>query len=165
MFCRTGCSPLGCRSYVRAVARAIRVEPEAAWCEVAESSTAYVAVRERARDYPDRDVMLLWDERTGWQVALEPGPEERLVVLSHVPGDVVPEPVDVARAVAVALQDCSAPGDVQASSGAEPGHVRAQILAYALPVHDSLQPDRLGAVGRFAAGDSEGGQRPHQPTA
>lgn len=123
----------GLRSYVREVARALRVEPEAAWCEVAESSTAYVAVRERSSAHPDKDVMLLWDEKAGWLVALEPKPGERPIVLGRVGGDVVPEPVAVARAVGSALRDGKGMAAGVRTENADLGQVRAQILAYALP--------------------------------
>nr|WP_052478307.1 DUF6292 family protein [Kibdelosporangium sp. MJ126-NF4] len=124
----------GLRSYVHAVARALRVEPEAAWCEVAEMCTAYVAVRERAIDYPDRDVMVLWDERVGWLVALEPRPDEKLVVLAHVDGDVVPEPPDVARVVAATLTEQAARTSQGPERKVDAGRVRAEVMAYALPV-------------------------------
>ncbi|RSM85244.1 hypothetical protein DMH04_18315 [Kibdelosporangium aridum] len=97
-------------------------------------STAYVAVRERAIDYPNRDVMLLWDERIGWIVALEPKPDEEPVVLGHISGDVVPAAADVARAVAAVLTAQTVQPDRGPEHKADPGHVRAEILAYALPV-------------------------------
>jgi hypothetical protein len=125
----------GLRSYVRAVARAMEVEPEAAWCEVADPSTAYVAVRERAPDYPEHDVMLLWDERLGWLVALENNPAEQPVTLARVDGDVVPEPALVARTVRAVLGAPSRFSTSPPRAGTlGSGDVRARILAYAAPV-------------------------------
>lgn len=128
-----GLFAVGLRTYVRAVARALQVEPEAAWCEVAEMSTAYVAVGERSLDYPDRDVMLLWDERIGWLVALEARPDEEPVVLAHINAGVVPGPAEVAAAVASALTDRTVLPGRGSAHRVDPGHVRAEILAYALP--------------------------------
>ncbi|MEV4313075.1 DUF6292 family protein [Actinocrispum sp. NPDC049592] len=93
----------GLRSYVHAVAAELGVEAAAAWGEVAEPSTAYVAVRERAVSHPDRDVMVLWDERAGWVVALEHEPGEPPVVLARIEDDLVPEPRRVAQVVRAAL--------------------------------------------------------------
>ncbi|QFZ24382.1 hypothetical protein EKG83_20510 [Saccharothrix syringae] len=86
--------------YVRAVADALGVPPEGTTHEVTDTVTAYVALSCRAPEHPDRDLMLVWTERRGWELSVETGPAERPIVLARRGGDVVPGPEAVARFVA-----------------------------------------------------------------
>ncbi|MGW4484923.1 DUF6292 family protein [Amycolatopsis sp. NPDC004368] len=86
--------------YVRAVAEAVGVSVEGTSCEVADTVTAYVALSRRSPRYPGRDLMLLWNSRTGWTLSVETAPAEPPLVVSLLGGDVVPEPALVARFVA-----------------------------------------------------------------
>lgn len=85
-----------CR-YVSEVAVAVGVGPEACCCSPDVRANAYIAVEHRIARYPKRDVALLWDEESGWSVAVETGCGEDLIVLRYLDGDVLPEPAVVAR--------------------------------------------------------------------
>ncbi|WP_125725846.1 DUF6292 family protein [Kibdelosporangium aridum] len=53
----------------------------------------YVALDRRLGD---RDVALLWDERTGWSIATEPDIGSDLDVMARLDGEVIPPPAAVA---------------------------------------------------------------------
>ncbi|MEU5690788.1 DUF6292 family protein [Actinosynnema sp. NPDC020468] len=89
--------------YVRVVAEAVGVPPEGATCEVTDTVTAYLALGDRDPAHPDRDLMLVWNERQGWVVLVETNPGEEQIVLSRQGGDLVPAPDEVVRFVADAL--------------------------------------------------------------
>lgn len=82
--------------YVRQVAAAIGVPGDAVAYEVTDTATAYLGLTERSTVYPGRDLMLVWDERLGWRVAVETTPGEPPLVIGHHVGDTVPTPADVA---------------------------------------------------------------------
>jgi hypothetical protein len=86
--------------YVHQVAAAIGVPAEATGCEVSDTATAYLGLDQRWPALPDQDLMLVWDERLGWYVAVENKPAEAPVVLAYLDGDTVPTPAAVARFVA-----------------------------------------------------------------
>lgn len=85
--------------YVHQVAAAIGVSSDATGHEVTDTATAYVAVDERCVTHPDHDLMLVWDERLGWYIAIETTPTEPPVVMAYLDGDAVPAPAVVARFV------------------------------------------------------------------
>lgn len=85
--------------YVEQVAAAIGVPTHAVAYEVSDTATAYLGLMQRSPNHPSRDLMLVWDEKLGWYIAVETHPEETILVLSHLRGDVVPEPAAVARFV------------------------------------------------------------------
>lgn len=68
--------------------------------EAAEEVSAYVALDGRLARHPDRDTALLWDERSGWSFAMETHSGEDLLVLAHLGGELVPDPLRVAAFVA-----------------------------------------------------------------
>ena len=78
--------------YVRQVAAAIGVPAEATGYEVTDTATAYLGLDQRWATQPDHDLMLLWDERLGWYIAVETTPTETPVVLAYLHGDTVPTP-------------------------------------------------------------------------
>lgn len=86
--------------YVRQVAAAVRVPAEATGHEVTDTATAYLALDQRCHAHPDRDLMLVWDERLGWYIAVETTPTEPAEVVAYLDGDAVPPPSAVARFVA-----------------------------------------------------------------
>lgn len=59
---------------------------------------AYLAISMRAAHVPDRDIALLWDERSGWSVATERAAGD-LVTIAHLGGDVLPTPMVIAEFV------------------------------------------------------------------
>lgn len=88
------------RAYVHTVAAAWRIGPEYCVLDVESPAWAYVALDWTLPRYPDRDLALLWDERTGWSVAIETHSSEDLIVVA-CPTDsaVVPPPSRVRRFV------------------------------------------------------------------
>lgn len=97
-----GSGQLGPRlaGYVRQVATAVGVPAEATGYEVSDTATAYLGLNVRCFVRPGRDLMLVWDERLGWSVGVEPRPGEPPVVLAFLGGaDAVPAPSAVARFV------------------------------------------------------------------
>ncbi len=86
--------------YLREVAAAVGVPPEAATFEVSDTATAYLGLARRWFARPGDDLMLVWSEQHGWMVAVETSPAAEPVVLAYYPGtDIVPEPCAVARFV------------------------------------------------------------------
>jgi hypothetical protein len=85
--------------YVGQVAAAIDVPAEATGYEVTDTATAYLGLDQRWAVQPDHDLMLVWDERLGWYIAVETTPAEAPLVLAYLDGDTVPTPAAVARFV------------------------------------------------------------------
>ena len=86
-------------SYVRHVADAIGVPADATGHEVTDTATAYLALEGRSPAHPDHDLMLIWDERLGWYIAVETTPAEPPEVMTYLDGDIVPPPGTVAQFV------------------------------------------------------------------
>lgn len=90
----------GLAGYVREVAAAVGVPPEATGFEISDTATAYLGLSVRWALRPSRDLMLVWTEAQGWSLAVETEPTERPAVLGYFGGDdVVPVPHAVARFV------------------------------------------------------------------
>ena len=97
----------GLSRYVAAVATALGVPRHAVHHEVSELSSAYLALHRRSPVFPELDLMLLWDERHGWSVALETAPADDPVVLAYLGGDVLAEAAEVREfALAVIAGHC-----------------------------------------------------------
>ena len=97
----------GLSNYVQSVAATMSVPGHAVHHEVSELSSAYLALHRRSPVFPELDLMLLWDERHGWSVALETAPADDPVVLAYLGGDVLAEADDVHRfAVDVIAGNC-----------------------------------------------------------
>ncbi|WP_199432998.1 DUF6292 family protein [Qaidamihabitans albus] len=92
---------LGLAGYVRAVAVAADIPHDGTGFEISDTATAYLGLAGRWAEHPGHDLMLVWNERHGWSVAVETDPAEQPVVLAHLGGtDPVPDPQVVARFVA-----------------------------------------------------------------
>lgn len=91
---------LGLRRYVEAVAAALGVGPEATFCELDSSASAYIALAEPLPGFPDRDVALLWDDAHGWSLCVETYSGEDLIVLAYLATTLLPEPETVVACVA-----------------------------------------------------------------
>ncbi|HEX3589266.1 MAG TPA: DUF6292 family protein [Pseudonocardiaceae bacterium] len=90
----------GLRGYVAAVADSLGLSVAGVHHEVTDTATAYIALTERSRTAPDRDLMLTWTDRTGWTLAIEPGrPGQASVVLARLAGDPLPTAAVVAKFV------------------------------------------------------------------
>ncbi len=85
---------LGLARYVQAVAEEVGVPPEGTEFEVSDTATAYLGL-----EGPGRDLMLLWNERRGWSIAVETDPAEKPHVVAHLGPPLVPAPDEVARFV------------------------------------------------------------------
>jgi hypothetical protein len=85
--------------YVNQVAAAIGVSAEATGYEVTDTATAYLGLDRRWVAQPAYELMLVWDERLGWYLAVETTPTEPPVVLAYLTGDTVPSPAVVAQFV------------------------------------------------------------------
>jgi hypothetical protein len=86
-------------AYVNQVAVAIGVPRDSVAYEVSDTATAYLGLGRRSPAHAGRDLMVVWDEQLGWQVAVETHPDETPLVLSYLRGDIVPPPAVVARFV------------------------------------------------------------------
>lgn len=86
--------------YLSRVAAALGVPAESTASEVSDTATAYLGLTQRWCERPGRDLMLVWDERLGWYIAVESAyPGEKADVLAYLAGDVVPAIATVARFV------------------------------------------------------------------
>ncbi|WP_216214318.1 DUF6292 family protein [Amycolatopsis aidingensis] len=94
----------GLAGYLRAVAGALAVPAEATSFEISDTVSAYLGLARRWNRRPERDLMLVWNERYGWALAVEPESGEPGTVLSYLPDEqVVPGPATVARFVTEVL--------------------------------------------------------------
>lgn len=116
--------------YVHRVATAIGVSGEATGYEVSDTATAYLGLDQRIAAQPDRDLMLVWDERLGWYVAEENTPTEAPVIVAYLVEDAVPTPATVARFV----------GDVAAGLDA------TRIRPVLPPTDRAVLAERMAAV-------------------
>jgi anti-anti-sigma factor len=83
------------RSYVYRIAAGLGLGPESAWYEVADQSTAYLALSDRLADAPGQDVALIWDDTHGWAIGTESGAGAELRVRARYGDDPLPAPEDV----------------------------------------------------------------------
>lgn len=102
----------GLARYVRAVAEQVGVPAEGTEFEVSDTATAYLGL-----EGPGPDLMLLWNERRGWSIAVETGPAERPIVVAHFGSPLVPSPEEVARFVRDVL--AGGPGGPEPEFGPE----------------------------------------------
>jgi hypothetical protein len=87
--------------YVRRVAAELGVPPESVGHEVSDTATAYIGLPHPWPAQPGRDLMLGWDERLGWFVAVEAVTAgENQHVVAYFDDGVVPPPAAVAVFVA-----------------------------------------------------------------
>jgi len=86
----------GLREYFRQVAQACG-SGEAFSVRVERPLTGYIPLEGRVPAFPELDVALVWDERTGWRSALEPATNDDLVTLSFLDSSICPAPEEVAR--------------------------------------------------------------------
>lgn len=85
----------GMREYFRRVAEACGSgEAFSVWME--RPLAGYIPLEERMAAFPELDVALVWDERTGWRSVLEPATNDDLVTLSYLDTALCPSPDEVA---------------------------------------------------------------------
>lgn len=86
----------GLREYFRLVAEACG-SGEAFSVRLARPLGGYVPLEERVAAFPELDVALVWDERTGWRSVLESAADHQLITLSYWDAPVCPPPDEVAE--------------------------------------------------------------------
>lgn len=89
----------GLREYVRLVAAALGLRGQCWLVQLESPANVYIALDERLRLCPTRDVALIWDEEHGWSLGVETNPGQNLLVLGYIGENVLPAPEAVARAV------------------------------------------------------------------
>ncbi len=129
--------------YVRQVAEAVGVPLDAVTHEVTDTATAYLGLACGAVGRPHRDLMLVWDERLGWSVAIEPRGNDHPPVIRHLRGHIAPPPGTVAQFVTDVL---GGHRDGQLSP------VPAQLDRAALAAHLNAHPRSLPNAGSRASG-------------
>ncbi|MCW2687159.1 MAG: hypothetical protein JWR37_2049, partial [Mycobacterium sp.] len=83
--------------YLEPVCDAVGVGLESCVLDLDTPVSAYVALDRRLTRFPDRDLALIWDERHGWAVAMEPRSGEDLIVVRYLAGPTAtPRPAVVA---------------------------------------------------------------------
>lgn len=82
-------------AYLGRVASGLGVGPEAISYELADQASAYLALTARLSGWPDDDVALVWDQRSGWALALESNPGAELRVLAYYQQAQLPAPEHV----------------------------------------------------------------------
>lgn len=85
----------GLREYIRLVAEACG-SGEAFSVRLERPLSGYIPLEERLAAFPELDVALVWDEKSGWRSVLEPAGNE-LSTLSYLDSSVCPEPAEVAE--------------------------------------------------------------------
>lgn len=93
----------GLAGYVRAVAAAVGVPSRAAAWELGNRPAAYLALRDRCAEHPERDLMLIWSAERGWKVCLENTPHQPSAVVARLGTRVLAAPSEVGDFVAAVL--------------------------------------------------------------
>jgi hypothetical protein len=128
----------GLRSYVHRVTVGLGLNAAAAYCEVAERPSAYIALDERVAGRPDQDSALLWDLDHGWALAVETRSGEDLLIVAYHGLPLLPPPQDVVAFASAALtRPPTAPGPPPARPRGT-ARLADELLAY-LP---NRRPDR-----------------------
>ncbi|OXM54991.1 DUF6292 family protein [Amycolatopsis alba] len=94
----------GLHRYVRLVIEELRLSGNAYYAQLDPTAGAYIALDRRLPGHPGCDVALVWNERTGWALALETDSREDLVVVERLGAEVLPSP----RVVAAYTRDAYA---------------------------------------------------------
>lgn len=124
----------GLRGYLCAVAAELGMAGDDACAEGGPPASAHLAVRGHLSSFPDRAVVLVWDEEYGWAAAVGIEQEDDLVVLSYLGDEVLP-PAAAVAAFTRALLRGEHPGD--------PRPIRLRAVG---------DPDDLGdRLGRYAS--------------
>ncbi|WP_199730277.1 DUF6292 family protein [Amycolatopsis panacis] len=136
--------------YVRQVAEQVGVPLDAVTHEVTDTATAYLGLTSGTADRPHRDLMLVWDERLGWSVAIEPRGNDQPPEICHLRDHIAPPPGTVAQFVTDVL-DGHRGGQL---SPVPPQLDRATLAAHmsALPRSLSITDSRASGVRRLPPG-------------
>ncbi|MFC9258185.1 DUF6292 family protein [Amycolatopsis thailandensis] len=94
----------GLHRYVKLVIEELRLSGNAYYAQLDPTAGAYIALDRRLPGHPGCDVALVWNERTGWALALETDSREDLVVVDRLGAEILPSP----RVVATFTRDAYA---------------------------------------------------------
>jgi hypothetical protein len=84
------------RAYIRLVGTSMGLSCDCVCVLTERPVSVYVAVDGHLPRHPDRDVALLWDENTGWSLAVETASGEDLIVVADMGPEIRPAPALVA---------------------------------------------------------------------
>jgi anti-anti-sigma factor len=123
----------GLHRYVGMVAEALGLHGEGWAVQVEPPASVYLPVQDRLARLPDRDVALLWDERSGWSGAIESPDGTDLTVLRYLGVDVLPAPRTVARFAArlLAGEEPGQPDRPRLRAADDPDDLPGRLAAYA----------------------------------
>ncbi|PKW00177.1 hypothetical protein ATK30_0264 [Amycolatopsis echigonensis] len=129
--------------YVSQVAERVGIPLDAVTHEVTDTATAYLGLVSRTAGHPEHDLMLVWDERLGWSIAIEPRGDDQPPAICRLRGHIAPPPGAVAQFVADVLDGHR---DGQLSP------VPAQLDRTTLAAHLSTFPHSVANIGPKTSG-------------
>ncbi|MFC3455445.1 DUF6292 family protein [Amycolatopsis speibonae] len=94
----------GLHRYVRLVIEELRLSGNAYYTHFDPTVGAYIALDRRLPGQSECDVALVWNESTGWALALETDSREHLLVVDRLRDEILPPP----RVVATFARDAYA---------------------------------------------------------
>lgn len=128
----------GLRQYLRLVAAELNCPGDAFAVQLESPLSAYIPLEDRVPMFPELDMALLWDERTGWYAVVETPEPNELIVLSYLDGgDVLPEPEVVGDYVRK-LMAGEAPGSAELTAPVAADDLLERLGEYAQPEYWSL---------------------------
>lgn len=89
----------GLRRYTELVTWAVGQGDGGSYVQLEPPVSVYLALDRRLPRAPTQDAALLWDERYGWALAVEPNGAEDLRPVAYLGGDLLPTPAVVANFV------------------------------------------------------------------
>jgi anti-anti-sigma factor len=89
----------GLRRYTELVTWAVGQGDGGSYVQLEPPVSVYLALDRRLPRAPTQDAALLWDERYGWALAVEPNGAEDLRPVAYLGGDLLPRPAVVANFV------------------------------------------------------------------
>lgn len=93
----------GLSRYLRLVTKALGLASTGSYVQWEPPANAYLALQDRLPLYPNSDIALVWHEERGWAIGIETDASEDLILMSYLPGDVLPAPRVVAEFVRSAI--------------------------------------------------------------
>jgi hypothetical protein len=117
--------------YVRLITAALGLRGNSSVVQAQPPANAYVALDGRLPGFPDHDVALLWDARSGWAAAIESAAGGDLVPVAQLDHEISPPPPVVVRwATSLFRQD----GGVTASAPDQDDHDLVRRCALDTPI-------------------------------
>ncbi|WP_447002222.1 DUF6292 family protein [Saccharothrix isguenensis] len=119
------------RGYAQSVTRELGLSPECSYVQAEGPATMFLELDRRLPAFPDREVALLWDERSGWAAAVETHSGEDLIVQAWFGSDLLPGPRAVARWVDALLRGDRHPDAGYGSTGQAHADLTRRLVPYA----------------------------------